>query len=69
MDGDSQPPGVAQTVILTRTTVRASVKMEAVWDGGDWKVVAPPGGDWGNSAAELSSLAGYTAFPGQGGGR
>jgi hypothetical protein len=51
------------------TTVRASVQMEAVWDGGDWKAVAPPGGDWGNSAAALSSLAGYTAFPGQGGGR
>ena len=50
-------------------TVRASIQMEAVWDGGDWKVVAPPGGDWGNSAAELSSLAGYTVFPGQGGGR
>lgn len=50
-------------------TVRASVQMEVVWDGGDWKVVAPPGGDWGNSAAELSSLAGYTAFPGPGGGR
>ena len=50
-------------------TVRASVQIEVVWDGGDWKVVAPPGGDWGNSAAELSSLAGYTAFPGQGGGR
>ena len=50
-------------------TVRASVQMEVVWDGGDWKVVAPPGGDWGNSAAGLSSLAGYTAFPGQGGGR
>lgn len=50
-------------------TVRASVQMEVVWDGGDWKAVAPPGGDWGNSAAELSSLAGYTAFPGQGGGR
>jgi len=49
--------------------VRASVQMEVVWDGGDWKVVAPPGGDWGNSAAGLSSLAGYTAFPGQGGGR
>jgi hypothetical protein len=49
-------------------TVRASVQMEVVWDGGEWKVVAPPGGDWGNSAAELSSLAGYTAFPGQGGG-
>ena len=51
------------------TTVRASVQMEVVWDGDDWKVVAPPGGDWGNSAARLSSLAGYTAFPGQGGGR
>jgi hypothetical protein len=50
-------------------TARASVQMEVVWDGGDWKVVAPPGGDWGNSAAELSSLAGYTAFPGQWGGR
>ena len=50
-------------------TVRASVQMEVVWDGGDWKVVAPPGGEWGNSAAELSSLAGYTTFPGQGGGR
>jgi hypothetical protein len=50
-------------------TVRASVQMEVVWDGGDWKVVAPPGGDWGNSAAGLSSLAGYTTFPGQGGGR
>jgi hypothetical protein len=52
----------------TGATVRASVQMEVVWDGGDWKVVAPPGGDWGNSAARLSSLAGYTAFPGQGGG-
>jgi len=50
-------------------TVRASVQMEVIWDGGDWKVVAPPGGDWGNSAAGLSSLAGYTVFPGQGGGR
>ncbi|HEY7144923.1 MAG TPA: hypothetical protein VH637_11790 [Streptosporangiaceae bacterium] len=50
-------------------TVRASVQVEVVWDGGDWKAVAPPGGDWGNSAAELFSLAGYTAFPGQGGGR
>ncbi len=49
-------------------TVRASVQIEVVWDSGDWKVVAPPGGDWGTSAAELSSLAGYTTFPSQGGG-
>ena len=51
------------------TTVRATVQMEVIWAGEDWKVVAPPGGDWGNSAAELSSLSGYTIFPGQGGGR
>ena len=51
------------------TTVRASTQIQVVWDGGDWKVLAPPGGDWGNAATELSSLAGYTVFPGQGGGR
>ena len=51
------------------TTVRASTRLQVVWDGGDWKVIAPPGGDWGNSAAELSSLSGYTLFSGQGGGR
>ena len=48
-------------------TIRASTRVEVVWQGGDWRVVAPPGGDWGNAAARLSSLAGYTIFPGQGG--
>ena len=52
-----------------RTTVRASTQVQVIWDGGDWKVIAPPGGDWGNSAAELASLTGYTLFPGQAGGR
>jgi len=51
------------------STVRASTQLQAVWDGRDWKVIAPPGGNWGNSAAGLSSLTGYTLFPGQGGGR
>ena len=44
-------------------TVRATTRVEVVWSGGDWLVVAPPGGDWGNAAAELSSLSGYTVFP------
>ena len=48
-------------------TIRASTRVEVVWQGGDWRVVAPPGGDWGNAAARLSSLGGYTIFPGQGG--
>jgi hypothetical protein len=47
-------------------TVRAVTRIEVVWDAGDWRAIAPPGGDWGNSAARLSSLAGYTIFPGQG---
>jgi len=46
-------------------TVRAVTRVEVVWDGGDWRVIAPPGGDWGNSADQLSSLDGYTTFPGQ----
>ena len=48
------------------TTVQATARVEVVWSGGDWRVVAPPGGDWGNAAAGLSSLSGYTVFPGQG---
>jgi hypothetical protein len=47
-------------------TVRASTQVQVTWDGADWKVIAPPGGDWGNSAALLTSLDGYTVFPGQG---
>ena len=46
-------------------TVRATVRVQVTWSGGDWRVVAPPGGDWGNAAASLSSLSGYTLFPGQ----
>ena len=47
-------------------TVRASTRVQVVWSGGDWRVLAPSGGDWGNAATRLSSLAGYTIFPGQG---
>jgi hypothetical protein len=47
-------------------TIRASTRVQVIWRSGDWRVVAPPGGDWGNAAARLSSLAGYTTFPGQG---
>jgi len=47
-------------------TVRAVTQVQVTWDGTDWKVIAPPGGDWGNSAAPLASLGGYTIFPGQG---
>ena len=48
------------------TTVRASTRLQVLWDRTDWVLVAPPGGNWRDSASVLSSLAGYTVFPGQG---
>jgi hypothetical protein len=48
------------------TTVRTATRVEVVWLRGDWRVVAPPGGDWANSATAVSSLIGYTTFPNEG---
>ncbi|MGH3157070.1 MAG: hypothetical protein ACRDNF_10895 [Streptosporangiaceae bacterium] len=47
-------------------TVRAATRIEVEWISADWRVVAPPGSDWGNAAIPLASLSGYTIFPGQG---
>jgi len=46
-------------------TARAVTRIQVTWDGMDWKVVAPLNGDWANAASVLTSLAGYTVFPGQ----
>jgi hypothetical protein len=43
-------------------TVRAATRVEVWWHGGDWRVVAPPGGDWGNTATQITSLDGFTSF-------
>jgi hypothetical protein len=45
------------------TTVIAVTRIHVVWQRGDWRVVAPPGGNWASSATTASSLRGYTAFP------
>lgn len=47
-------------------TVMAATRVEVVWRHGDWRLVAPPGGDWANSAASISSLTGYITFPNEG---
>jgi hypothetical protein len=47
-------------------TVLAVTRMDVLWQHGDWRVVAPPGGDWANAASSISSLTGYTTFPGEG---
>jgi hypothetical protein len=46
-------------------TTYAAIQIQAQWVNGDWRVVAPPGGDWANSATEIGSLNGYLTFPGQ----
>ncbi len=48
------------------TTLLAMTRVEVLWQHGDWRLVAPPGGDWANAAASISSLTGYTTFPGEG---
>lgn len=44
------------------TTARAATRVQVVWRDGDWRVLAPPGGDWGNTARAVSSLDDYTRF-------
>jgi hypothetical protein len=44
----------------TGGTVRASTRIQVRWHDGDWRVVAPLGGDWGNTAVQVKSLDGYT---------
>lgn len=35
-------------------TARAATRIQTVWRSGDWRVVAPSGGDWGNTAAAVT---------------
>lgn len=46
-------------------TVLASTRIQVIWQHGDWRVVAPPGGNWANAATAISSPIGYTIFPGR----
>jgi len=62
-------PRRAVVVVVTEgpgnggTTVLAATRIEVLWRGGDWRVAAPPGGDWGSAATQVTSLTGYTTFP------
>ncbi|TDE22062.1 hypothetical protein [Actinomadura sp. 6K520] len=47
-------------------TVRAVTRVQVQWQGGDWRVVGPPGGTWAGSAAPVDSTDGYVRFPGGG---
>jgi hypothetical protein len=47
-------------------TVLVVTRVDLVWRRGDWRVIAPPGGDWANAAFPISSLTGYSIFAAQG---
>ncbi len=47
-------PGANGTPVLVMS------RLHVVWLHGDWRLVAPPEGDWANAATAISSLAGYT---------
>jgi hypothetical protein len=47
------------------TTIYAAIQIQAQWLNGDWRIVAPVGGDWADSATQIGSLNGYLIFPGQ----
>jgi hypothetical protein len=46
--------------------VLVATRLRVIWRHGDWRLVAPPAGDWARASAEVSSLAGYTIFPSAG---
>lgn len=43
-------------------TVMAATRLQVVWLGGDWRLIAPPGGDFAGSAVQVTTLSGYTVF-------
>jgi hypothetical protein len=47
-------------------TMRAATRVQVAWLGGDWRVVAPPGGSWAASATPVRSLARFARFAGHG---
>lgn len=53
-------------VAATASAQRAAVALQVRWLGGDWRLVAPPGGDLAVSAAPIPSTPGYTLLPGGG---
>jgi hypothetical protein len=60
VDVASEGPGTGGSTVIVAT------RIEVIWRHGDWRVVAPPGGNWARAATVISSLTGYTVFANQG---
>jgi len=44
-------------------TVYVDFRLEVRWSGQDWRLVAPPGGEWRSSTGQVAGKDGYTLFP------
>jgi hypothetical protein len=60
-------PARATVVIVTEgpgatSTVMAATKIRLTWRHGDWRVIAPPDGDWAAAATAVRSLTSYITF-------
>jgi hypothetical protein len=55
-----------QSAIVNGSVTYAATEVQVQWSSGDWQVVAPDSGDWANATVQVTSLTGYTLFPGQG---
>ena len=60
VDVVTEGPGTGGATVLVAT------RIEVIWQRGDWRVVAPAGGDWADSATTVSSMTGYTTFTNRG---
>ena len=69
---DGYTPTAATVDVITEgpaadaSTTMAATRVQVVWVRGDWRVMAPPAGDWTSSSTPIKSLSGYTTFSSQG---
>ena len=45
------------------TQILAMTRLRLLWQHGDWRLEAPPGGSWARTSTAITSLAGYTILP------
>jgi len=55
----SSPGTAAQGVIYV------AFRLEVRWTDRDWRLLAPPDGQWSNNTTQVTATTGYTPFPGR----
>ena len=61
----SWTPAAADVEVLAAADGRGAViGLQVRWQGGDWRLLAPPGGNFAASAARTADLSAFTLLPG-----